>query len=214
MRRMAVQMDVDVVAYCLMPNHFHLVLKVHAIRLSDFMQRLLASHACFINLRNERTGHLFESRFFSKLVLSEHQLANTIRYVHQNPVRAKIVLRSTDWRWSSARDAAEDAALPEEFDPWDDSVRGESLQRSEPLPMRAMEAIELEVKAKFGVSQSEMTARSKIAHLVAARREFAVEAVRNGHRLSAIARWLKVSRMSVVRYAKGGIVRIVKPDTC
>jgi len=95
--------EVEVWAYCLMPNHVHLIL---CPRDADGMARALgAAHrrwANFINARGRWRGHLFDGRYAS-VVMDEAHLHAAIRYVALNPVRARLVARAQDWPWSSVR---------------------------------------------------------------------------------------------------------------
>jgi putative transposase len=95
--------DVEVWAYCLMPNHVHLIL---CPRTQEGLARALgAAHrrwANFINARGRWRGHLFDGRFAS-VAMDEGHLAAAIRYVALNPVRARLVAQAADWPWSSVR---------------------------------------------------------------------------------------------------------------
>ena len=94
---------VEVWAYCLMPNHVHLVL---CPRDEDGLARALgAAHkrwANFINGRGRWRGHLFDGRFAS-VAMDEAHLIACVRYVALNPVRARLAARAEDWAWSSVR---------------------------------------------------------------------------------------------------------------
>ena len=95
--------DVAVWAYCLMPNHVHLILK--PARADDLGRAVGEAHrryTNFINARGRWTGHLFQSRFAS-VVLDDLHLIRAGRYVSLNPVRARLVARPEDWKWSSVR---------------------------------------------------------------------------------------------------------------
>jgi putative transposase len=95
--------SVKVWAYCLMPNHVHLVLVPQT---ETGLRRAVAEthrrYSAFINRRTETTGHLFQGRF-SSVVMDEDNLRAALRYVSLNPVRAKLVERAEDWPWSSVR---------------------------------------------------------------------------------------------------------------
>lgn len=91
-----------ILAYCLMPNHYHLVLQI-AQDLSDGMEELNSRFATQSNRRNGRRNHLFGERFASHLIETESYLLESIRYVLLNPVRAGLVKRPEYWRWSSMR---------------------------------------------------------------------------------------------------------------
>lgn len=92
--------EISLLAWCLMENHVHLLLRGDLTRISSFMQKLLASYAEYFNARHDHTGHVFQGRFGSKPVRSEAQLLATIRYIHQNPLRAGIA-DDCHYRWSS-----------------------------------------------------------------------------------------------------------------
>jgi REP element-mobilizing transposase RayT len=99
-------------AYCLMPNHYHLVLETPEPNLSDGMHRLNFLTAQSFNRRHEVDGHLFQGRFHSPLVESDRHLLELSRYVVLNPVRAGLVRHPADWRWSSYRAAVGLAPQP------------------------------------------------------------------------------------------------------
>lgn len=90
-------------AYCLMTNHFHLVIETPKPNLSAGMHRLNSSHAQWINWRYELQGHVFDRRFHSVVIESEPQLMVVARYVALNPERAKLCNRAVEWPWSSLR---------------------------------------------------------------------------------------------------------------
>jgi putative transposase len=103
MRRCAEDCGVEVWAYCLMSNHVHLVATGREPdSLSKTMARAHRRQARWINLQRGWSGHLWANRFHSSL-LDEVHLRNAIRYVELNPVRAGLVARAEDYRWSSAR---------------------------------------------------------------------------------------------------------------
>ena len=87
--RYAGEFNVDVLCYCLMPNHFHLFLRTRAANLSRFMQSLLTSFTVFVNRREKSSGHIFQGRFKAQLVESDGYFATVSRYIHLNPVRVK-----------------------------------------------------------------------------------------------------------------------------
>jgi putative transposase len=94
---------VEVWAYCLMPNHVHLILFPRTE--NGLAQALGAAHrrwANFVNARGRWRGHLFDGRFAS-VAMDEDHLISAVRYVALNPVRAGLVERAADWPWSSTR---------------------------------------------------------------------------------------------------------------
>lgn len=90
-------------AYCLMSNHVHLVIERGPIPLSRIMQNLHSFHSQKFNRRHDRVGHLFQGRYKAFLVDQERYLLSLLRYVHLNPVKAKMVRDPARFRWSSDR---------------------------------------------------------------------------------------------------------------
>lgn len=94
---------VEVHAYCLMPNHLHLLLSPRESCLSAMIDYLHGEYARTFNFEHQRTGHLFQGRFHSRVVADERYLHEVGRYIHMNPVRAGLVQRPEDYPWSSFR---------------------------------------------------------------------------------------------------------------
>ena len=85
-------------AWAVMPNHFHLLLKTGNVSISTLMRRLLTGYAIYFNRRHRRAGHLFQNRYKSILCQEDAYLLELVRYIHLNPLRARIVpdLKSLD----------------------------------------------------------------------------------------------------------------------
>ncbi len=92
---------VKLFAYCLMSNHFHLLLSVTSTPISVPMHLVLARYAQYFNLRNGRVGHLFQNRFHSIACLDLNYFTTLVEYIHKNPVRAGMVANPALWPWSS-----------------------------------------------------------------------------------------------------------------
>ncbi len=88
-------------AYCLMTNHYHLLVETPLGSLSRGMRSLNGRYTQWFNWKHKRRGHLFEGRFRSVLVQKETHLLELCRYVVLNPVRAGLARRPGDWRWSN-----------------------------------------------------------------------------------------------------------------
>ena len=89
---------VNLIAFCLMPNHFHLLLQERvAGGISKFMQRLGTAYTMYFNEKNERGGALFQGRFKNRLVDSELYLLKVIDYIHLNPKKLSGSLRGYEW---------------------------------------------------------------------------------------------------------------------
>lgn len=112
-------------AYCLMTNHYHLLVQTPERDLSLGMWRLNQRHALRINRRYGFTGHVFEGRFFAELVESNSHFLTLARYIDQNPVRAGLCRRAEHWKWSGCAATLGLRRTPDFFDP-SDVLRGYS----------------------------------------------------------------------------------------
>jgi len=94
-----------ILAFCLLPNHFHLVLWPRGDDdLGRFMQWLLTSHVRRYHRHYQSSGHVWQGRFKAFPIQHDEHLLAVMRYVERNPLRANLVERAEDWRWSSLRD--------------------------------------------------------------------------------------------------------------
>ncbi len=91
-------------AYCLMPNHFHLLLRTTGIPLSPIMQWILTCYVHRFNKNRERTGHLFQSRFKAISCNNDRYFLALLRYIHLNPVSAQQAQSAADWPWTGHRE--------------------------------------------------------------------------------------------------------------
>lgn len=101
--RMCQRFDVELYCYVLMGNHFHLLVKTPRGNLSKSMQWFIGTYTRHFNIQHTRSGHLFQGRYKSFLVESDAYLLQLSYYIHRNPVRAGMVQRLADYRWSSYR---------------------------------------------------------------------------------------------------------------
>jgi REP element-mobilizing transposase RayT len=90
-------------AYCLMSNHFHLLLETGDIHVGKFMKSLSSKYAMQYNHRYSYKGHVFEDRYKSCIVETDEYFLQTSRYIHLNPVKAGMVEHPEDYAWSSYR---------------------------------------------------------------------------------------------------------------
>jgi len=90
-----------VLAYCLMGNHFHLLVMTLEPTLARGMRQLNGVYAQWFNRRHRRVGHLFQGRYKAVSVQTDAHLRRTVRYVVRNPIRAGLSSRPEQWRWTS-----------------------------------------------------------------------------------------------------------------
>ena len=100
------RLPMRVIGYCILPNHFHLVLWPHGDGdLSRWMQWLLTSHVRRYHKHYKGSGHVWQGRFKAFPIEEDQHLLTVLRYAERNPLRAGLVEQLEDWRWSSFADA-------------------------------------------------------------------------------------------------------------
>jgi len=90
-------------AYCLMSNHYHLLLETPEGNLSQIMRHINGAYTTYFNVKRKRAGHLFQGRFKAILIEADEYAAELSRYIHLNPVKAGIVAKPDEYEWSSYR---------------------------------------------------------------------------------------------------------------
>ena len=93
----------SVPAFCLMPNHYHVVVSAPLEALSAGMHRLGCLYAMRFNERHDRVGHLFQNRFDARVIEGDRHVRAVCRYVVNNPVRARLCAERDHWPWSGLR---------------------------------------------------------------------------------------------------------------
>lgn len=102
----------ELASYCLMTNHFHLQLRSQEVSISKVMSLMNKRYANYYNTRYRLTGHVFEKRFYDSVILDREGMLEVSRYIHLNPVEAKMVKSPGDYRWSSFQYYASERLLP------------------------------------------------------------------------------------------------------
>lgn len=92
---------IDIAAYCVMDNHAHIVVKANISDLSKVIKRINIKYAMNFNQKRDGVGHVFQDRFKSEAIEDDKYLIQSIRYIHNNPVTAKMVKSPSDYNWSS-----------------------------------------------------------------------------------------------------------------
>ena len=103
LRDCALTFNVLIHAYSLMPNHFHLLIETKEANLSYVMKRLLGLYTLRFNKKHKRVGHLFQGRYKAHLIDKDSYFLQVSRYIHLNPVKAKIVRSAEDHTYTSMR---------------------------------------------------------------------------------------------------------------
>lgn len=100
------QFDLELMAYCLMPNHFHIFIRqtTKGNITTKFISNLTNSYTKSINKKYNRSGVLFQGRTANKIIYDENSFAVLVKYILMNPVKAKLAKKFYDWEYSSAKE--------------------------------------------------------------------------------------------------------------
>ena len=223
LERVRFQTASELLAYCLLGNHFHLVVRVLKATLSTFMLRLAGTYAKGFNERHGRKGHLFGERHNARLCLDEGHLLNAIRYVNHNAVKHGFVEQAKDWPWSSFHayesgradpfvrisglpiGAPGVTAAPDPgFEPWTpvELTLPESscLLRRPSGTTEDLAALLDAVAGEDELTLEALVGGGKCAQIVKARKKAVGRALAAGFRSTDIARVLGVSKSAISHY--------------
>ncbi len=105
--------DFKLHAFCLMPNHFHLLIEQKRdTSISKLISKTCTSYAKYINQKYKKVGHVFQDKFKAVQIQDDEQLMWTSSYIHINPVKDGLVKKPSQYKWSSYKDYAENRNLP------------------------------------------------------------------------------------------------------
>lgn len=190
--------SVKVPSFCLMDNHYHLLIQTEDENLSKFMKQVNARYSIYFNRRYKRVGPLWQGRFKSWYVYDEDYLQSLVRYIESNPVRAGITDKVSEFRWSMSSRQSALACL--------DYSLIDNIDFSKPIDDEEYATIEKLYKAKIDRKDSEISVkkRKKLEeYFDRYPREFAIaNAIEDGHRQTTIAKYLSLSDVSVSRTYK------------
>jgi putative transposase len=92
---------IEIASYCLMTNHYHLQLRSREVSISKIMALLNKQYSNYYNTKYGLTGHTFEKRYFDKIIVDLEDMLEVSRYIHRNPIEAKMVKKPEYYSWSS-----------------------------------------------------------------------------------------------------------------
>jgi putative transposase len=105
--------DFKLHAFCLMPNHFHLLIEqINDVSISKLLLKMCTSYSMYLNKKYKRVGNVFQDAFKSVSIEDDAQLMWTSAYIHMNPVKDEIVKLPENYKWSSYKDYTEERNLP------------------------------------------------------------------------------------------------------
>ncbi|MDF1876211.1 transposase [Sulfurimonas sp. SAG-AH-194-L11] len=202
--------------YCLMDNHYHLVIETSQENLSAFMRIVNANYAKFFNKTYKRSGHLWQDRYKSKYITSEDYLYTLIKYIEHNPLEAKLADKVTHYPYTLAHQVfngqsyytcCEESLLLKEFDA---TTLSEFLDA--PISKKELQYLQTKEKQKIlkvdnGVTvlQSKELKRHFCDFTSKQERNMSIlNAYHDGYSQASIANYLKLSKSLISKIIKSG----------
>ena len=207
----------ELLAWCLMSNHFHLLVRVASEPISRCMQSALTSFSLRSNKIHSRVGHVFQGRFKDFKCRDLLHAKRVLRYIHNNPVRAGLTGTAEEWRWSSA--AAMHIGEPDGITDLDaalslfGSERGAALEAyrafmkddgryspgDDSHESAILASLALEIESTHALPEGAMRGDSRERHICRAREKFIHAALEKGLPGAEIARFLNRDRSHISR---------------
>ena len=207
---------VNIHDYCLMDNHYHILLETTAQNLSLFMRQLNANYAIYFNKRYKRTGHLWQGRYSSWYIMNEEYLYSLFRYIEHNPLKAKLCTEVGEYPYtllatmlSSNKEiipCAKHSKLKKEY-------HYEGIQELLEKPLNKKEQKALETEQKKPIIQEEHTFKQaketplrvhfKDSKEIASRNSAILRALDDGYTQGEVARYLGLSTAMVSKIFRG-----------
>ena len=208
--------------YCLMSNHFHLLVETELDNLSLFMKHINSNYAIYFNKKNSRSGHFWQGRFYSRYITDETYYYTLIRYIEQNPIEAKIASRIGEYAYTLGAEiinhnevipCAQHSKLIEELH--DDNVqdiigiRLNSKDRDilEKIQKQKSVTVEGKTKPAYRYTLKEHFKNSKLKE---ERNSAIIKALNDGYTQAEIAKHLNLSRSLISKVVKSAFST---PDT-
>ncbi|MFZ2636698.1 MAG: transposase [Rectinemataceae bacterium] len=204
--------DFEVVAYCLMPNHYHLLLEMRAENLSSVFKRLGQGYTQYFNRKYDRVGPLWQSRFKSWFVYDETYLRALVKYIERNPIKAGLASRIGEYPWASS--TTEDPSLsPDDIAQLTEFFNTKFLPQAEfPTPAMRKTLPQHFLLAKLARKRngSGSNGNNGNSGMKCAARDQAIEtALRDGYSQVQIARYLGLSPAAISKRVK--LINGVRP---
>jgi REP element-mobilizing transposase RayT len=207
---------VNIHDYCLMDNHYHLLLETAAKNLSLFMRQVNANYAIYFNKKYKRTGHLWQGRYSSWYILNEEYLYSLFRYIEHNPIKAKRAQAIGEYPYTLLATllnkhqkiipCAQHSRLKKEY-------HYDGIQELIEKPLSKKEQLALETEQKKPIIQEEHTFRQarvtplkehfKDTKEIASRNRAILRAIGDGYTQGEVARYLELSTAMVSKIFRG-----------
>lgn len=202
--------------YCLMDNHYHLLVETTSENLSLFMRQINANYAIYFNKKYKRSGHLWQGRYKSWYIINEKYLYDLFRYIEHNPIKAKMAKRVGEYPFTllatllnskqEVIKCAKDSKLKDEIE-----YKGIQEYLQIPLSKKELKALEIEKKKKIirdeyqirQVKSKTLQEYFKDLKSKEERNKNILKALEDGYTQAEVVRYLKISSAMVSKIFRG-----------
>jgi len=201
---------VNIHDYCLMDNHYHLLIETSSKNLSLFMRQLNANYAIYFNKKYKRIGHLWQGRYKSWYIVNETYLYELFRYIEQNPIKVKVAQNIGEYRFTllaTLFDHNQEVILCAKHSKLIKELNYEGIQEQLETKLSKKELKALEAEQKKKIVHSEHTFRQEKEKTLAEhfkqcadlseRNSTILLSLKDGYRQAEIARYLGISTSAV-----------------
>ena len=201
--------DFEIYSFCLMNNHYHLLMKINNKNLSIIMQKINSRYSMYFNRKYKRVGPLWQGRFKSWFIYDEHYLKVLVKYIEYNPIKANIVDTIGKYRWAMSSKNVEfftPRALPSErmlnFDLVVNTDFSNKLDETELEKIDELYHAKIEIKDDK-ITKKELRPLSEYFGNFAYSREYSIsKAVNDGYKQIEIGRYLNLSNVAISKIVK------------
>ena len=186
-------------AYCLMPNHVHLLIEMRDDLVSRVMQPVLTSYSQYHNRKYKKIGHLFQGRYKSIRCQTDRYLGELVRYIHLNPVRARMVKGPEDFEYSVLSSGRRPRAGKRRVREGDKTSGGEYRAQRQILDDTSVEDLLSAAERSSGLTRQEMCSKSKNRRTVAVKKAVIAVGREQGIRNRELAEALGIDASAVTR---------------
>jgi len=200
--------------YCLMPNHYHLILETELDNLSLLMKQIDGNYAIYFNRKNKRTGHLWQGRFTSRYITTEEYLYTLIHYIEYNPVEAKLAEKVGEYAYTlygsllhgqkPVSCALDSILLKYAKHGWLQDLLGSTLSEKERLILKEIQKQKVVIvnDERRHAYQKKLSEHFSSVTNKAERNAAIVSALEDGYTQAEIAKHLGLSRAAICKIVK------------
>lgn len=196
MQEVSEDYDFEVFSFCLMDNHYHLLIEIKKENLSSIMQKINSRYSIYFNNKYKRVGPLWQGRFKSWFIYDETYLKSLVKYIESNPFKANITQSIGTYKWAMSSNSFEFLMLNFELI--------ETIDFEKKLDTQELKKIDDLYHAKFEIKYDEIVKRElkKLYNYTGSREKIIYDALQDGYTQVEIAKYFQLSNAAISKILK------------